>query len=122
MTAVVSGCVALLEGRDTDLGLIVMLGGPGVVGAERRAWWPVVLAAGMGCAGIALRLERRRIGRGHGRAERRRVAGREMALKVVARHQVGDATAAVAQLRYDRVVRVAAAADRTLAALTADVA
>jgi len=45
-----------------------------------------------------------------------------MALKVVARHQVGDATAAVAQLRYDRVVRVAAAADRTLAALTADVA
>jgi hypothetical protein len=44
---------------------------------------------------------------------------REMAAKVVARHQVGDALGAVAALRDDEVPRVRAAAGRAVVRLTA---
>jgi len=43
---------------------------------------------------------------------------REMAAKVIARHRVGDAFTAVAELRNDRVPRVRAAAERALVILT----
>ena len=42
-----------------------------------------------------------------------------MALKVVARHQLGDLLAVVAESRGDPVARVRQAVDRTLAGLTA---
>jgi hypothetical protein len=44
---------------------------------------------------------------------------REMAAKVVARHRVGDAFAAVSRLRSDQVPRVRAAAERAVVTLTA---
>ena len=44
---------------------------------------------------------------------------REMAAKVVARHQVGDALDAVAALRTDEVERVRTAAGRAVTILTA---
>ncbi len=44
---------------------------------------------------------------------------REMAAKVVARHQVAEAFTAVAALRNDQVPRVRAAAERAVAVLTA---
>jgi len=43
---------------------------------------------------------------------------REMAAKVVARHLLGDALPAVAELRDDPVPRVRAAANRAVARLT----
>jgi HEAT repeats len=43
---------------------------------------------------------------------------REMACKVIARHQVGDALPAVARLRDDPVPRVRAAAARAVVHLT----
>ena len=44
---------------------------------------------------------------------------REMAAKVIARHQVGDAFDAVTALRSDSVERVRAAASRAVTVLTA---
>lgn len=44
---------------------------------------------------------------------------REMAAKVIARHRVGDALAAVVALRDDPVPRVRAAADRAVMLLSA---
>ena len=44
---------------------------------------------------------------------------REMAAKVIARHRVGSAFAAVAELRSDPVHRVRAAAERAVVLLTA---
>jgi len=44
---------------------------------------------------------------------------REMAAKVIARHRLGDAIAAVAGLRNDPVARVRAAAERAVMVLTA---
>ena len=44
---------------------------------------------------------------------------REMALKVVARHRIGDALTAAAELRGDPVPRVRAAATRAVTVLTA---
>lgn len=44
---------------------------------------------------------------------------REMAVKVVARHQLGEAISGVAALRDDPVQRVANAASRALVRLTA---
>lgn len=43
---------------------------------------------------------------------------REMAAKVIARHRIGDALAAVAELRNDQVPRVRAAAERAIVILT----
>ena len=117
--AVVDGCLALLEGRDCDDALIVVLGGPGaywaLTGGEERQYWlrvwatrgllwawdPAAVQALLG----ALRDEAWRV--------------REMAAKVVARHRVGDAMPLVAGLREDPVERVRLAATRAVVALTA---
>jgi hypothetical protein len=114
--AVVTGCIGLLEGADTDDGLIVALGGPPaeivLSGREggRGGYWPRVWAArgllhvwadDATPAIVAATTD-----------ESWRV--REMAAKVIARHQVGDALAAVVALRDDTVLRVRAAADRAV--------
>lgn len=121
--AVVAGCRALLRGEDADAGLLLALGGPPAqwaVTGDRpgpaywtRVWalrgllwvwddeaYPEVLAA--------LNDEAWRV--------------REMALKVIARHRLGDATDKVAALRADPTQRVARAAIRALHLLTAETA
>jgi hypothetical protein len=120
-SAVVSGCIDLIEGRDVDDGLILALGGPAaeyvLSGSEggREGYWPRVWAArgllhawdGAATAAIirATADDAWRV--------------REMAAKVIARYRVGDALPAVAGLRDDDVPRVRAAAERAVAALTA---
>jgi HEAT repeats len=114
---VVAGCVELLAGRDADDELVLALGGPGarsVLDGGQRYWlrvwamrallyaWddtarPAVLA---GLADQAWRV-------------------REMAAKVIARRQLGDALAGVAELRNDPVPRVRTAAGRAVTILTA---
>jgi hypothetical protein len=112
--AVVADCVAVLQGG-TDPGILRYLAGPGVekffdgkehhdtywfrVWALRGLLWCFdVSASGHVCA--ALTDDSWRV--------------REMAAKVVAKHLVGDATAAVATLRDDPIPRVRQAAERAL--------
>jgi|ERR1022692_1426069 HEAT repeat protein len=119
--AVVAGCVGLLWGAETDDGLIIALGGPAaetVLGGRAGGlggYWPRVWAArgllhvwadDATPAIIAATTD-----------ESWRV--REMAAKVIARHQVGDALAAVVALKNDPVPRVRAAADRAVMILSA---
>lgn len=117
--AVVAGCVDLLTGRDCDEELVRALAGPAAdkffdgaahhddywfrVWAARGLYWvwddnarPALIAAT--------------------RDPSWRV--REMVARVVARHLVGDAIAAVAELRDDPVSRVRAAAQRAVVRLT----
>jgi hypothetical protein len=118
---VVAGCIELLGGRAADDDLIIALGGPAARSvldtgpAVVHLYWLRVWAArgllyaGEGCAGEAV-LEALA-------DESWRV--REMAARVVARHEVGGALAAVAALRDDPVPRVRAAAARAVAVLIA---
>jgi hypothetical protein len=119
--AVVAGCIALLGGDDADDQLILALGGPPAryvletgpapvhqywlrVWAARgllHAWEEAAAAAVL--SGLA--------------DEHWRV--REMSAKVVARHRLGEALAAVAGLRDDPVPRVRAAAARAVTLLAA---
>jgi hypothetical protein len=137
--AVVAGCVDLLTFRDADpalpetdvglretdaarreidVGLVMALGGPAaqrvITGEDKQYWLRVWAARGLLWAWddsaalsitTALRDEHWRV--------------REMACKVIARHQVGAALPLVAGLRDDPVPRVRAAAARTLVLLTA---
>ncbi|MBB1151741.1 MULTISPECIES: HEAT repeat domain-containing protein [Amycolatopsis] len=117
--AVVDGCAKLIVGEPVDESLIRALGGPGadkffdgaqhddlywfrVWGARGLLWaWeesatPAILAA--------LEDESWRV--------------REMGLKVIARHLLGDALEAAAALRDDSVLRVREAARRAVVLLT----
>lgn len=119
--AVIEGCIRLLEGKDVDDDLILALAGHHasnvLAGSEggRNGYWPRVWAArGLlhvwddeATPAIILAMSH----------ERWRV--REMAAKVVAAHQVGDALDAVAALRDDPVPRVRAAADRAVRMVSA---
>jgi hypothetical protein len=118
-TAVIDGCVRLIEGRDVDADLLLALGGPaarkflgGVDHADRywlRVWglrgllwtWHDNAAAAVSAA---LSDESWRV--------------REMAAKVVAKRSIGDAMSAVALLRTDPIPRVRAAAERAVRLLT----
>ncbi|MBA2312573.1 MAG: HEAT repeat domain-containing protein [Actinobacteria bacterium] len=117
--AVVAGCIALLEGREADVELIVALGGAPAywaVSGERggpRYWLRVWGARGLLWAWdddalpaitAALNDDSWRV--------------REMAAKVVARHRLGEARPIVADLRQDPTPRVRAAASRALVHLT----
>lgn len=119
--AVVAGCVALVLGDDSDADLIVALGGgharsvlDGGPRPDQVYWFRVWAMRGLlwawddsalgavlaGLADPAWRV-------------------REMSAKVIARHGLGDAFGAVAELRDDPVPRVRAAATRAVAVLTA---
>ena len=120
--AVIAGCIGLLQGRhDVDDALVRALGGPpaqsvldGHAGGK-HGYWPRVWAA----RGLLHAWD------DHATAaiiqattdEAWRV--REIAAKVIARHRIGDALTAVAQLRNDQVPRVRAAAERAVVNLTA---
>ena len=118
--AVVAGCIALLEGRETDGELIVALGGPPALwaaggGVEGPRYWRRVWAArgllwawddtALPAILTALADDAWRV--------------REMAAKVVARHRLGDALPAVAALQHDPTARVRSAASRAVVLLTA---
>jgi hypothetical protein len=121
---VVARCVALLRGGDTDLEFARVIGGPAadsVLGPHLRsdqryflrtwaarallyAWDAAAAGAAVAAVVAALADEAWRV--------------REMAAKVVARRQLGEALSAVAALQQDPVPRVRAAATRALAVLT----
>jgi hypothetical protein len=121
--AVVSGCIGLLQGRhgDVDDALVLALGGPaaeavldGQSGA-RAGYWPRVWAA----RGLLHAWDDRATAAIIQATADDAWRVREMAAKVIARHRVGDAFAAVSELRNDRVPRVRAAAGRAVVLLTA---
>ena len=112
---VVACCVRLLGRQDADDALVFAIGGPGaravLDGGQQywlRVWAPRALYAWDEMARAAV-LEA--LG-----DEAWRV--REMAAKVVARRLLGEALAAVAELRQDPVNRVRLAAERATAILT----
>lgn len=120
--AVVAGCIALLEGRDdVDDRLVLALGGPAAQyvldGHEggKAGYWPRVWAA-RGLLHVWDDRAKAAIVRATA-DEAWRV--REMAAKVIARHRIGEAMMAVAELRGDQVPRVRAAAGRAVMILTA---
>lgn len=119
--AVVSGCIYLLEGGPVDDSLILALGGPAaeqvLAGREggRGGYWPRVWAA----RGLLHAWDDRAAPVVVGATADESWRVREMALKVIARHEVGDALDAVARLQDDPVARVRAAARRALEILTA---
>jgi hypothetical protein len=115
--AVVAGCVDLLAGRESDPDLVVALGGPGaprvIVGENKQYWLRVWAARGLLWAwdDVAAGSVTAALGDDHWRV-------REMACKVIARHHVGDALPAAAELRNDPVPRVRSAATRAVVLLT----
>ena len=118
--AVVSGCLELLAGGAADPDFLLALAGPGaeqvISGREGGlgGYWPRVWAA----RGLLYAWDDRAtpsVVEGI-RDEAWRV--REMALKVIARHELGEAIDAVAALQDDPVARVRAAAERALVILT----
>lgn len=120
--AVVTGCIALLQGRhDVDDTLVLALGGPPAQdvlsgGAGGKAgYWPRVWAA----RGLLHAWDDRATTVIIQATADDAWRVREMAAKVIARHHIGDALPAVAQLRNDQVSRVRAAAERALVILTA---
>jgi hypothetical protein len=117
---VITGCRALVRGEQVDADLLLALGGPGarkfldgalhddaywlrVWGARGLLWvWD---DAARGEVLLAVRDPAWRV--------------REMAFKVIARHEIDDLVTEVAAARSDPVPRVRQAADRALTVLTA---
>jgi hypothetical protein len=120
--AVISGCIDLLNGRhDVDDALVLALGGPpaqSVLGGGaggKAGYWPRVWAA----RGLLHAWDDRATAVIIQATTDDAWRVREMAAKVIARHRIGDALTAVAQLRNDQVPRVRAAAERAVVILTA---
>lgn len=120
-SAVVAGCIDLLDGAGADDTLIVALGGPaaeyvlsGGAGGTLGYWPRVWAARGLlhvwadEATGAIVRATT---------GEHWRV--REMAAKVIARHRLGAGLAAVVVLKDDPVSRVRVAADRAVMILSA---
>jgi hypothetical protein len=121
--AVIAGCAGLIVGDDTDPDLLMALGGPGAdrfLGAGPnvdRYWLRVWAARGLLWAWSDSAPDAVNVALRHGLTDEAwRV--REMAVKVVARHLLGDALPAVAELRNDPVLRVRTAATRAVALLS----
>lgn len=119
-SALAAGCARLIMGDDTDVELILVLGGATARSVsstgpreDLRYWLRVWGARGLLWAwdGTAREAEHAAL-----RDEAWRV--REMAAKVVARHLIGDALTDVAELRDDPTQRVRTAATRALVRLT----
>ena len=112
-----TGCIDLLAGRDADPDLVIALGGPAaprVVSGENKQYWLRVWGArGLLWAwdDVAVASVTAALSDDHWRV-------REMACKVIARHHVGDALTAGAELRDDPVPRVRSAATRAVLLLT----
>lgn len=112
--AVVEGCVALLEGREADSGLMQALAGPAAAPVLRGqaggvgGYWPRV----WGARGLLYVWDDRAVPAILLAATDDAWRVREMAMKVVARHEVGHALGAAVELRRDPVARVRRAAAR----------
>jgi hypothetical protein len=123
--AVVVGCVKLLGGADGDYRFLTVLAGPGadymenqVPGDETNRYWLRVWGArGLLWAwdDIATAAIRTALADEHWRV-------REMAAKVVAKHELGDLLEDVATLRDDPTLRVRVAAERAVTKLTSRLA
>lgn len=117
---VVAGCVALLSGRGSDPELVLALGGPPaeyvLSGGEGgpNGYWPRVWAARGLLHAWGEEAEPAIVAATADEAWR----VREMAAKVIARHDVGEALSAVAALCDDPVPRVRRAAERAVELLT----
>jgi len=120
----VAGCAALLEGREADEGLVMVLGGDAagyvLAGHEGgpQGYWPRVWAA----RGLLHAWDDQATAAIIAATGDEAWRVREMAAKVIARHRVGDALQAVTVLRDDPVPRVRAAASRAVTAITAGAA
>ncbi len=117
--AVVAGCIALLHGDAGDPGLLRGLAGPGAEkffdgGEHTDTYWLRVWAL----RGLLWAWDPRAADPVCGALGDEHWRVREMAARVVARHLIDEATAAVAGLRDDPVPRVRSAAERALARLT----
>ena len=118
-----AACIALLKGRPDDASdeLITVLGGEhagNVLDGRdggRSGYWPRVWAA----RGLLHAWDPAATTAIIGATADDAWRVREMAAKVIARHQVGDAFDAVTALRSDSVERVRAAASRAVTVLTA---
>ena len=119
--AVVDGCTELVTGGEADAALIVALGGPAARGLldaglpKGQLYWLRV----WGARGLLWVWEDSATGAIYGALGDGAWRVREMAVKVVARHRLGDALSTVASLRDDPVSRVRAAASRAVTVLTA---
>lgn len=116
--AVVRTCIDLLAGRDADARAVELLGGlhsEAWLARPTSAYWLRVWGARGLLWAYAEPAETAVIDALSDSAWR----VREMAAKVVARHLIGEAMPAVAELAHDPVPRVRAAAARALALLTA---
>lgn len=121
LSMLVAGCIALLRGDESDVALIMALGGgparrviSGASKADGGAWCRVWATRGLlwaweDSATAAVRAATN--------DDAWRV--REMAAKVIARHRVNTAFADVVGLRDDPVRRVRVAAQRAVESLTA---
>jgi hypothetical protein len=118
--ALAAGCIALLEGREADDGLVLALGGAPaeyvLSGHEggKEGYWPRVWAA----RGLLHAWDERATGAIIEAANDHAWRVREMAAKVVARHRVDAALDAMADLQDDERPRVRSAARRAIAALS----
>ena len=120
--AVVSGCTDLLQGRTgVDDALLLALAGPAAEGVldgqagGKTGYWPRVWAA----RGLLHAWDDRATAAIIQATTDDAWRVREMAAKVIARHRIGNAFTAVAELRNDPVHRVRAAAERAVVLLTA---
>jgi hypothetical protein len=115
--AVVHGCVALVLGGEADARLLSVLGGrslPWAMGDEKHRHWFRV----WGARGLLWAYEPSALDAVIAATSDEAWRVREMAAKVVARHLVGDALAAMVPLQEDPVPRVRAAATRAIARIT----
>ena len=117
--AVVGGCIALLEGREADGTLIAVLGGAPAQwavsdGQPGPPYWLRVWAA----RGLLWSWDDKALQPVMAALSDDAWRVREMAVKVVVRHSLGDALAIVAELRRDPIQRVRAAANRAVVRLT----
>lgn len=119
----IAGCVRLVSSDYSDMGLVVALAPRGSAKYldgqphDDVYWFRVWGMRGLLWAWDALAIDAVTTGVGD---ESWRV--REMTAKVVARHLIGEALPAMAELRSDPVPRVRAAAERAIAALSRAVA
>lgn len=118
-SAVVSGCVALLQGQEVDDALVLALGGPHaeyvLSGGDggRSGDWPRVWA----CRGLLYAWEKEAAPAVVGATADEAWRVREMAAKVIARHCLEDAIGAVVGLQGDPVTRVRVAGERAVVAI-----